>query len=367
MSDYREEIERLLEQIPSRAKEMEHLRMAENATRLADLHQDEQLAIDARNKLVQAAVLNGYPEKALVAYSYLLGKFDSKPELFGGFFDSHMLMWHYKWVIDKLPIFPFISRQQIEDTLGDLESRFQKLDHAEEAILQYRFRINSKIGEYERAEAALEELEGLITVSSMFSMSDCVACFRSGRVSHYRRRGMWEKAIEEAQPILNGEETCGEIPSMFYDVMAIPYLKTGLRAEAMALLDKMEQEGTARKLDITHTALLLHTVNDNVSRALELLERNWHLADEMRERHTPFDFFLAARFLLRKLRASGREEVKLDLNKELSFYRPESTYPIGELLEVLDHEIALIRDAFNQRNGNDQYSLREGWLDDLEA
>ena len=98
-----------------------------------------------------------------------------------------------------------------------------------------------------------------------------------------------------------------------------------------------------------------------------MLERNWHLADEMRERHTPFDFFLAARFLLRKLRASGREEVKLDLNKELSFYRPESTYPIGELLEVLDHEIALIRDAFNQRNGNDQYSLREGWLDDLEA
>ncbi|WP_273445365.1 hypothetical protein [Neolewinella agarilytica] len=365
MADYHEEIERLLAQIPSRATELEHLQMAENATRLADLHQDEQLAIDARNKLVQAAVLNGYPEKALVAYSYLLGKFDSKPELFGGFLDSHMLMWHYKWVIDKLPAFPFISRQQIEDTLGDLESRFQKLDHAEEAILQYRFRINSKIGEYERAEAALEELGGLITESSMFSMSDCVACFRSGRVSHYRRRGMWEKAIEEAQPILNGEETCGEIPSMFYDVMAIPYLKTGQRAEALALLDKMEQEDTARKLDITHTALLLHAVNDNVSRALELLERNWHLADGMRERQTPFDFFLAARFLLRQLRAAGREEVKLDLNEQLSFYRSENSYPVAELLEVLDHEIALIREAFNKRNGNDQYSLREGWLDDL--
>jgi len=367
MSDYRVEIEDLLAQVPSRATDLEHLRLAENATRLADVHQDEQLAIDARNKLVQAAVLNGYPEKALVAYSFLLGKFDSKPELFGGFLDSHMLMWHYKWVIDKLPIFPFISRQQIEDTLADLESRFQKLDHAEEAILQYRFRINSKIGEYERAEAALEELKGLITESSMFSMSDCVACFRSGRVSHYRRRGMWEKAIEEAQPILNGQETCGEIPAMFYDVMAIPYLKTGRRAEALALLDKMEQEDTARKLDITHTALLLHAINDNASRALELLERNWHLAAALRERHTPFDFFLAARFLLRRLQASGREEVKLDLSEQLPFYRSGNAYQIGELLEVLDQEIAVIRDAFNERNNNDQYSLREGWLDDLKA
>ena len=50
--------------------------LVEEAVRLSDLHQDARKSFSARMRLVDAANHSGYPEKALVAFTWVLGQHD---------------------------------------------------------------------------------------------------------------------------------------------------------------------------------------------------------------------------------------------------------------------------------------------------
>lgn len=365
MSDYRIEIQGLLDQISWSPKTDGERRLAEKAVQLADRHQDIEYQLKGRSQLVKAAVTTGFPEKALVAYSFILAIMDEKPEVFKEHMWSFMTLWDYKWVINRLSQFSTISREQIMDTLEDMERRFTAEGGAEESILQYRFKINSQLGNYDVADEVLREINEGVNLSD--SLNDCGACFLSSRVSHYVRQGKYDQAIEESAPILEGRETCGEIPEMFYDVLLIPYLLTDRFDDAMELLTKLELEDTARKLDMNAVTIIGHAAAGRHSHALEVLERNWAVMLNVREHKNPFKFRLAARYLLRELAASGQENIKLRLPDDVPFYQASQSYVIADLLQQLDDEINKVREAFVLRDGNDFYHRLEQRVDEIAA
>lgn len=365
MSDYRTEIDSLLSQIPNIPNQVQYLHAAEKAVQIADRHQDFGYQLKARQALVKTATYVGFPEKALVAYSYLLAKLDENRDAYREHILPLMTMWHYKWVLGKLPYFPSISREQIATSLEDMERRYEEEGGHRSAVLQYQFDISSKLGEYIRADAALKELDE--SVSLGFSMlDDCNACFRSMRVQHYIRQDLFDKAIEESSPILTGAESCDEIPDIFYHKLIVPYLMTGQKEEALKLLKKSKLEHLPKRLSMNADGVILLTANKQLTRALELVEHNWVFAHASREQRTPFDFYLAARYLFRVLAKDDQKEIQLRLQDNLPFYRAEGKYAIHDLLEVLNGRITEIQKAFDQRNGTDVYASKEAQIDRLQ-
>ena len=94
--------------------------LVEEAVRLADLHQDAPKSFAARIQLVDTANHSGYPEKALVAFTWILGQHDRDAESR----NNYTILWYYKWILSWLHSFPQISSEQIQRSLNDMERRY---------------------------------------------------------------------------------------------------------------------------------------------------------------------------------------------------------------------------------------------------
>src|SRR4028119_2137094 len=109
-----------------RAYDFEHgdqqIALTEEAVRLADIHGDLDLQIEAKMALVEAATFGGAPEKALVAFSWCLGQYDKNPDLIS----EYDLLWKYKWIVGHADAFPQISKIQIDGLLSDMTARYQR-------------------------------------------------------------------------------------------------------------------------------------------------------------------------------------------------------------------------------------------------
>ena len=80
--DFRSQVDELYEQAYGLPDGPSKLALLEEAIRLADTHQDAALGDEIRADLVRAATFSGYPEKALVAFSWRLAQADRDPDNF---------------------------------------------------------------------------------------------------------------------------------------------------------------------------------------------------------------------------------------------------------------------------------------------
>lgn len=182
------------------------LGMLEEAARVADVNGMEEEAYEARSEIVETATFCGYPMKALIAFSWQLGKFDQQPEEY----DEETLMWSYKWILGKMPDFPEISREKIMELLEDFGRRFKSYGYSERSYWYYRFRIFMDFGELEEAGRSYDRFR---TMDRDF-MSDCEACEQDEIMRYFLLKGDDEKVLEAAQPILKGRMSlCGDSSS----------------------------------------------------------------------------------------------------------------------------------------------------------
>src|ERR1051326_6313619 len=112
-------ISELIEQANSSQDIHEKLQLLEEAVCFADTHSDLESRFWARFELIEAASQDGYPEKAVVAFSWCLSQWDKDSEVISQIFQLLTLAM-YKWIVPLLPGFLHISREQIYDTLEDL-------------------------------------------------------------------------------------------------------------------------------------------------------------------------------------------------------------------------------------------------------
>jgi hypothetical protein len=171
----------------------------------------------ARQELVEAAFWGGSPEKALVAYSWLLAQFDRHP----GEFDEWRLLWRYKWMIGVVADFPQIPKAQIEEMLEDMERRFRRGGYGLRSVFQYRYRIARFMGERERALKFYKRSQSERTDA----VSDCRACQIDERVSYHVYTGDDERAHQLAQPLLDFRQFCRTVPERTFARLLLPMLR----------------------------------------------------------------------------------------------------------------------------------------------
>lgn len=350
-------VHELLEQASSLPYGPSRLAITEEATRTADERGDVQAGYDARIELLQAAIFGGYPEKALVAFSWLVARSDEDPETFpesaalAGLFVTRIdILWGYKWIVQHTTAFPQISRQQIEDTLDDMETRYRKNGCSLRPVWMNRTRATMEMDDdpdavddyFERWRRAPTDL-----------YADCEACEQNFEVEVHLYRGRVAEAREAAEPLLSGAMSCAEVPHITYCEMLVPTLRAGHADEAQ----RFHQRGYELTRDNRDFVAELANVLDyrlmtgDLAGAVELADHHLPWVAETRVGLRRWRWFISMSGLLERLqeRVTLPLRVPPGLGPEDEDERCEPSAMLRWFEEAADRLTA----EFDRRNGND--------------
>jgi hypothetical protein len=350
--DYVRQVQALAEQASALEPGPSKLALLEEAQRLADSHQDDELGYAVRQEIIEIGTFAGYPEKTLVAFSWCLAQADRAPEEY----DEAELLWKYKWVMQFPPGFPQISRRQMDEMFADMARRFQRVGATLRPVYKLQCKAALAMGDREAGRAFQRRWRA----AEVGWLSDCPACERDDQVDYLIHIGKDERALELAGPILQGRLQCAEIPHLTLARILEPLFRLGLLEEAA----RQHQRGyalIARNRDFLpevarHLAFLVLT--DNLARAAQLLERHLPWALETADLGRRFAFYLAARLLLERLRQRGEGTLAVRLPRTFPLQPDSGSCAVPELAAWFDDALAELAGRFNERNGNDSFTRR---------
>ncbi|EMY78098.1 hypothetical protein LEP1GSC060_1844 [Leptospira weilii serovar Ranarum str. ICFT] len=330
----------------------------EEIIRLADIRKNKKLGFEARLALVQAGIFSGAIDKALVSFSWCLSQADQDPEKF----NEADLMWEYKWIVDFLPSFPQIKKEQIQGMLEDLEKRYEKNGGSKYPVLMLQRSITIRMGNQEESK----KYHSLLKQTQRGHLSDCAACVQNSEVDYAYRLGQYETVLEKAKPIVSGKLRCAKVPHLTYGYLLLPLLRLNQPEEA-ARLHTIGYKLAAKSAALLGTVadhLLFLGVTGEIAKAIKLLEKHFGSAFGTPDLDNRFQFYKAAKFLTERLLLLNLESVKIRLPKTFPNYKEKGNYAVSELDFWFGKEVSQLASRFDSRNGNDSYSEN---LKDLKA
>ena len=350
--DHAARVEELLDEASLLEDGPAKVMLLEEAARVADTHGDAELGFVARQDLIHAATFGGYPEKALVAFTWSLAHCDRAE---GGQL-GHSMLWKYKWIANVLPEFPHITLAQIGGVLDDMTARYEKAGMSLRAV--HKLRCGTAMGMGDRSAARAHHRAWQQAPAD--AVSDCAACERNHRVKYLFFQGKDEQGLAHAGPILQGRLRCAEIPHATLAHVLLPLVRLGRLEEAMAYHRQGLRLVTRNRSFVREVAMHMTflALTDNLGHAVRLLERHlpWALEKEGQARR--FDFFLAARLVLDRLAASGKSAVRLRLPQGFALHSESGKYDVGELADWFDADLQALAARFDARNGTDRFARR---------
>ncbi|WP_119728527.1 tetratricopeptide repeat protein [Thermomonospora amylolytica] len=323
--------------------------LVEDALRRAEATGDERLAFAVRMELTSAYQHGGEPAKAFTTFSRCLSQHDADPGRFG---DARRLLWHFKWVVNALTLFPEIPLDRTYAVLDDMERRYRLGGHSLQAVYHYRHAVARHVGDDEAAD----EWYAKWHAAPRDELSDCEGCDPTGKVRHLTRRGRHAEALELAAPVLGKELTCTEQPQNILTALLPAYLHTG----------RLEEAGTAHRRAYRLTRPNLRDLSDiadhigfcaitgNEPRGLEILERHLDWLERSPSPYATMRFAAAAGLLLRRLADIGVED-------QVRLRRGDAEVAAADLRAELTRQALELADRFDARNG----TTRQG--DDVRA
>lgn len=335
--------------------------LLEEAIALADSHSNVDLGYRVRQYLMKEATFGAYPEKMLVAFAWCLAQCDREPERY----NERDMLWKYKWSANRLPDFPQISREQIEETLADMSRRYLRFGSGQKAVLKLRYRIAWELGDHQRA---LEYHQRWVD-TPRDDLTDCPACERDHDIEFYIRIGKYQKALSHAKPILSGRLSCAEIPHATYAQLLFPAFELDRLEEAWEFhlqgyrLIHGKREHT---LDACRHLLFLLRI-DQLPAALEILQVVAAIALNANDGLTKFQFHRVLRCCIQRAHAAGLSRLNLRLPAQVPGGPHE--YDLDALDAWNQQHLDEVVAKFNQRNQNDYYTqqvaVTDRWMQEI--
>jgi hypothetical protein len=323
------------------------VQILEEAVRLADTLGDIEQAYEVRMELVHSTTFAGYKEKSLVAFTWCLAQFDKEPDNF----DAFDLLWKFKWIVDQLPSFPQISRQQIQKTQDEMEARYLRADFSLRPVHYMRWSNHMHMGDLPLAQEFVTKWQR----APRDEMADCHACELNKHVElliHLRRD---EEAVEMAAPLFAGRLSCANVPDETYGLIVRPLLRLQRLDEAMSFYEKGYRRLRKNRsfLNAIAEQLLALVHARELGKAVGFLERHLAWALETNDLWNRLLFYSAASTLASALAERPGKSRKLRLPTTFPLHREDGTYVSRDLADWFDRETRALADRFNQRNGND--------------
>ncbi|AIL32194.1 hypothetical protein [Basilea psittacipulmonis] len=146
------------------------------------------------------------------------------------------ILWRFKWVVAVLPRDFSISREEIEANIAKMKDFYEQLGGIS-SVPVYKVGMLQAILMGDEAKA--KEYYHLWQDSPKDEeMEDCPACELSDHVYYLYFIKDYEKAVEMAVPLMNGELSCGEVPHITYSSVIFSLIELGRIQEAKKLLPK---------------------------------------------------------------------------------------------------------------------------------
>lgn len=283
----RDKFEDLLEQSYDAPDGKVKIGILEEAIRIADVHLGSDEQFDVRLELVDTAIFSGHGEKAIVAFAWCLAYYDKHPEMA----NEYQMMWNYKWVADRLLLFPDIELAKVEETLEDLKKRFIQTGHGPHYYYYLKHALAMNLKKTDEAEHYYEKW----MAEPSDSLSDCYACTLANKTKGLLYLGKLEEALAVAQPILAGRASCHSVPHRTYADLLLPLLKENRKKEADKYYQKC-YELIYNQTGFLETAiqLLMYLSITDTPKAVAFLEKHFQDAYETDESIVKYDFYIIA-------------------------------------------------------------------------
>ncbi len=358
------DLEELLEEIHDTPYGETRVSMAERAVRLADETQDIGAQHEARHALLAAGVFGGFPEKSLVAFSWLVAATDRDPDRFpasraiaGLFLGGVDLLWCYKWIIQFTDGFAQISREQIERTLDEMAERYRTCGFSLRPVWMNRARVCIALdGDADRVGAYFAKWKD----SPRDLYADCPACEQHFRVEMELFRDDVTEAMRAAEPILNGEMRCAEIPQLTWLDLLVPLWEAGEAKRADQFAEAAWESCADDRDTLQSLANLaeLRLAQGEAREVLRLVKRYARWIRETRAQGRIWRWFVLAELAIEREadEASDMVDVARQLGLEV---RTGST---SDVARAFSHRADAIVEAFDRRNGNELISGRAAEL-----
>ncbi|GHJ43909.1 hypothetical protein Cs7R123_12510 [Catellatospora sp. TT07R-123] len=327
--------------------------LAEQALAGAETLGDADLDYAANALATTAYHQGGEPMKAMVTFARCLSVYDADPGRRSQR-DAHLLLWHFKFVVSALPLFPEMPLARAQAVLDDMQRRYQTAGHSLHAVYAYRHTVAWHLGDTTLADHWFRMWDA----APRDQLSDCAGCDPSSKAYYHAWRGRDEDAIAVAQPALDGRSTCAEQPHGILTSLLLPYVRTGRHDLARDAHRRAYRALSQNKADLGRIATHLEFcgLTGNQVRGLELVERHLPWLEQAPTPKTEMEFAASAALVLRRLVEDGQGG--------LPVRRPAGPVTVAELLPQLRERAEGLARRFDARNGNTFQSGRVAALMD---
>ncbi|EGL8219709.1 hypothetical protein IRK51_000147 [Listeria monocytogenes] len=210
----------------------EKIKVLERIIAGADLYNNIDDGIEARDLLIDTCLTAGFPKKQLQAFSWLIKKWEDKDS--DAYIDTEDLFWKYKWISEHVPTFDEVSKAQIDGLLNDMKVKFEQENYSLRPYYKVCTLAAMRMGDVEKAKELFKKWSD----TKADFLNDCPACERNDQVHYYCFIKDYETAKKTAKPIIEGKQRCAEVPHLTYGTMALAYLALGDEKMAQECFDK---------------------------------------------------------------------------------------------------------------------------------
>ncbi|MBC1363184.1 hypothetical protein HB797_02850 [Listeria welshimeri] len=210
----------------------EKVKVLERVIAGADLYNNIEDGIEAREMLIETCFTVGFPKKQLQAFSWLIKKWEDVDSDY--YIDTDDLFWNYKWICADVPTFDEVSKAQIDGLLNDMKEKFEQQNYSLRPYYKVCTLAAMSMGDVEKAKELFEKW----SITEGDYLNDCPACETSDQVHYFCFIQDYETAKKTAKPIIEGKQRCAEVPHLTYGNMALAYLTLGDEKMAQECFDK---------------------------------------------------------------------------------------------------------------------------------
>ncbi|EAQ77471.1 hypothetical protein [Blastopirellula marina] len=332
------------------------LRLYEEALRIAEQSRDLDLIFPARIHMAYAAGAAGYEEKTMAALAWCLATFEDNEERFLEYEKTLLLL--FQTFLSNISQYPNITRDKFEQLAGQLESLICRFGYSLRSVYLVRLWFAITIGDrlmaiesHAKYVSYPRDNLGRSVVSEDASEANLEFWYLSFL-------GETEKAIELASRIIAEKVSSNCVPHDTYNCVL----------RLLALLQRYEEADDYQKRGyrlirnirgflelIGHQiAYLLH--RGRTAAAIRMFERHLLWGLETFDLAARYRFYTAAKHLFTSL-SQTKSTCKLSLPSSFPLYKESSEYNISQLIDWFDKETSSLATAFDQRNGNDFFSV----------
>ncbi|MBC1689928.1 hypothetical protein HB954_01760 [Listeria welshimeri] len=210
----------------------EKVKVLERIIAGADLYNNIEDGIEAREMLIETCFTVGFPKKQLQAFSWLIKKWEDVDSDY--YIDTDDLFWNYKWICADVPTFDEVSKAQIDGLLNDMKEKFEQQNYSLRPYYKVCTLAAMSMGDVEKAKELFEKW----SITEGDYLNDCPACETSDQVHYFCFIQDYETAEKTAKPIIEGKQRCAEVPHLTYGNMALAYLTLSDEKMAQECFDK---------------------------------------------------------------------------------------------------------------------------------